>query len=609
MELLFRELAGNEMERPPTQRDQFNNDDVDLVDALVRESVQNSLDAKEGTQPVRVSFKIDILKGDSVQSAESLLQVEKLSRHLNFSGLNFESFGKDGLKYLTVEDFGTTGLKGATTSLDKKPFSDFWRRMGVSNKSGKSLGRWGLGKLVFSSASAIRVFLGYTIRSDEEGAAYLMGQAVLTTHMDDVGVRYDSHGFYAIENPTGLQVPETSAEILASFRTLFGLERNLEPGLSIVIPFVNEQVSEEKIIGGLIKNYFFPILTGQLVAKVGSVHVNADTFPSLAQKFGDPRFSDGGFASFIGDVEQSRVSSSSAIELPKNWAKQTSDIFLKDQIESLRGKMSKGEMIYLRAPILLKRKSGEELSTAVDLFIRRSGSSIAEPLFVRDTIVLPAETKYFRGKDVYAALVAKEKSICEFLGDAENPANTSWSASAEKLTVAWKNPVERLKEVRGVLQKTYNALSTAIEVVDKDVLVDVFGIPSEDGTSGPGAKGEKENRRPSEIPTPDPRKFRVNRLSGGFEIRRGQGLQPHDLPFSIKVRAAYDVLRGNPFKKHDELDFHLGKKPIKIVSSGCAVELEASNSILIDVADLDFVVSVSGFDVNRDLIVDPARKS
>jgi hypothetical protein len=609
MELLFRELAGNEMERPPTQRDQFNNDDVDLVDALVRESVQNSLDAKEGAQPVRVAFKINNLTGDSITSAESLLKIEKLSRHLKFSGLSFENSGKDGIKYLTVEDFGTTGLKGATTSLDKKPFSDFWRRMGVSNKSGKSLGRWGLGKLVFSSASAARVFLGYTVRSDDEGVAYLMGQAVLTTHMDDAGVRFDSHGFYAVESPNGFQLPETSVETLTSIRAIFGLERALEPGLSIVVPFVNEQVSEEKIIRGLVRNYFFPILTGQLTVKVGAVDVNAETFPSLAQKFGDPRFADGGFASFIGDVEQARVSPSPAIELPKNWAKQTGDIFLKDQIESLREKMSKGEMIFLRAPILLKRKSGEELASSVDLFIRRSNSSVAEPLFVRDTIVLPAETKYFRGKDVYAALVAKEKSICEFLGDAENPAHTSWSASAEKLTVAWKNPAERLKEVRSVLQKTYNALSTAIEVVDENVLVDIFGIPSEDGTSGPGLKGEKENKPPSEIPKPDPRKFRVNRLSGGFEIRRGQGLEQHDLPIFIKVTAAYDVLRGNPFKKHDDLDFHLGKKPIKIVSSGCSVEPEASNSILIEVSDVDFVVSVSGFDVNRDLIVDPVRKS
>ena len=35
-----------------TQRDQFNNDDVGLAEALVREVIQNSSDAGEGSDPV-----------------------------------------------------------------------------------------------------------------------------------------------------------------------------------------------------------------------------------------------------------------------------------------------------------------------------------------------------------------------------------------------------------------------------------------------------------------------------------------------------------------------------------------------------------------------------
>ena len=49
MELIFRRQRGGEMDRPPTQRDQFNNDDVELVDALVREALQNSLRTCAGT--------------------------------------------------------------------------------------------------------------------------------------------------------------------------------------------------------------------------------------------------------------------------------------------------------------------------------------------------------------------------------------------------------------------------------------------------------------------------------------------------------------------------------------------------------------------------------
>ena len=54
----------NLVETEVTQRDQFRNDDVDLADTIVRESVQNSLDACLDGQKVRVRFtKVDEQKG------------------------------------------------------------------------------------------------------------------------------------------------------------------------------------------------------------------------------------------------------------------------------------------------------------------------------------------------------------------------------------------------------------------------------------------------------------------------------------------------------------------------------------------------------------------
>lgn len=607
MDILFRRQAMGEMERPPTQRDQFNNDDVDLVDALVREAIQNSLDARLNEEQVKVAFNFKDLHGESLSEARGLLSLRELDFHLKSSGIAFDVLEAERMSILTVEDFGTTGLKGATHSWDKKPFCDFWRRMGVSNKTGKSLGRWGLGKLVFSSSSNARIFLGYTVRSDDPGNGYLMGQAVLTTHQDEQGNRYDSHGFYAVKGPEELQVPETNAEVLDAARRVFSLTRVNEPGLSVIIPFVDASINQEKILRGVVRNYFFPVLTGQLRVAVGSVEVTAESFPELAKKFGDARFTDGKFANFISSVEQARSSRFVALDLPSNWAKQGPDQFLKENAETLRATIADGELVHIRAPMVLKRQTGEELQTFVECFIKKADTQGAEPLFVRDTIVLPAETKYFKGKDVYAALVARDRAVCDFLGDAENPAHTSWSASAEKLAHKWRNPAERLREVRQVLQKIYSVLSAAIETVDEDALVEVFGIPSTDGSAGPGKKGKKESSPPPEIAEKDRRKFRINRLAGGFEIKSGPGLEADDLPLMIKVKAAYDVLRGNPFKKYDELDFHFDKSPIKYLCHGAELKVEAPNAFVVEVSDVNFNVAVSGFDPNRDLIVDPAR--
>ena len=57
----------NLVETEVTQRDQFRNDEVDLSDTIVREAVQNSLDAANGEEHVRVSFRW--VNGGNIDSA------------------------------------------------------------------------------------------------------------------------------------------------------------------------------------------------------------------------------------------------------------------------------------------------------------------------------------------------------------------------------------------------------------------------------------------------------------------------------------------------------------------------------------------------------------
>lgn len=608
MQLIFRRLGVAEMERPPTQRDQFNNEDVDLVDALVRESIQNSLDAKAGAHEVRVAFAIKKIEPHEYSDFSYFLDLETLESHMQDCKMETDCLASKEIRLLLIEDFGTKGLAGETASWDEQPFCDFWRRMGVSNKQGRSLGRWGLGKLVFSSSSQARIFYGYTIRPTDSSNAYLMGQAVVTTHPDKHGNRYDSHGFYAVNGPDDIQCPESDQEILGKFRSATKMKRKNEPGLSIVVPYVSDKFTDERIVRGVVKNYFFPILTGQLKVSVGQLEVNAESFVEQAKRYGDERFSDGHLAAFIGMMQQAWSDAREPIKLPSNWTKLTSEECLGEDLDQLRIDLAEGKLIYVSTPILLKKKTGEEISTFVDLFIKKSEGTQCDTLFVRDTIVLPAEAKYFRGKNVFAALVARDSAICSFLGDAENPAHTSWSATAEKLSKNWKNAAERLKEVRSALNKVYAALFSSIEVIDENALIDVFSIARDAGAAGPKENGKKVTPPLPELPPVDKRKFRVEKLEGGFSLKPGQGLEDSDLPLDIRVRAAYDVLRGNPFKKFDVLDFSFAKQPIVINADGAETQVLSANSLLVTVTSANFLVTVSGFDGRRDLIIDPVRK-
>jgi hypothetical protein len=58
VEWYFRDISDDPSEKELTQQDQFNNDEVALAEALVRETIQNSTDAGVNDNHVRVRFAL-----------------------------------------------------------------------------------------------------------------------------------------------------------------------------------------------------------------------------------------------------------------------------------------------------------------------------------------------------------------------------------------------------------------------------------------------------------------------------------------------------------------------------------------------------------------------
>lgn len=249
MELLIREKQEDEVEQEVTQRDQFNTDEVTLVSTIVREPHQNSLDAKQfgSIEPVRTRFRFHDAKDSDAGYFLDLFK--DLKPHLAASDVDLGGIDFRKPRILVIEDFGTTGLSGEfNNSIDQSPFNDFWRRVGASHKVGAAGGRWGLGKLVFSSVSQIRTFFGLTIRhEDMEHTPLLMGQSVLKTHVVN-GVTYAPHIFYGRSGPKKLQLPVVDKATVNRFRNAFGITRTNEPGLSIAIPFALGDIAPEALV-------------------------------------------------------------------------------------------------------------------------------------------------------------------------------------------------------------------------------------------------------------------------------------------------------------------------------------------------------------------------
>ena len=118
----FRAMQPGEMNVDPIEGEFFTTEAVrSVTDALVRESIQNSLDAAVGDTPVLVRFSHHLNPTAGVDSIELRnLYIDGLSPHLHsrHSGLPEAPPLIEPLSFMAIEDYGTRGLQGDVRQYD-----------------------------------------------------------------------------------------------------------------------------------------------------------------------------------------------------------------------------------------------------------------------------------------------------------------------------------------------------------------------------------------------------------------------------------------------------------------------------------------------------------
>jgi hypothetical protein len=97
----------------------------------------------------------------------------------------------------------------------------------------------------------------------------LMGQSILRIHNRDDDRKQESgykpYGMFGNYKSTDcFAVPVEDEEDLSKFESLFHLQRKNNSGLSIVVPFVTEEITINHLAYSVIEQYFYPILEGKL---------------------------------------------------------------------------------------------------------------------------------------------------------------------------------------------------------------------------------------------------------------------------------------------------------------------------------------------------------
>lgn len=597
----------DQVETEVTQRDQFNNDDVDISETLVREALQNSLDAAvDDPSEVEVHFRW-VKHCDGLDAGFFSSLFDGHLPHARAAEISFDDLDFDQPDALVVEDFGTCGLTGSISQKDVGHFSDFWRRHGKSHKMGKSRGRWGLGKLVYSTTSRIGVFFGITCREGEE-KLHLMGQTVLNLRKVD-GKEYPPHAFFAdVENPddiySRIPVPVKDMDLVDSFIKNFQLSRKMKPGLSIIIPFPDPSFNLERMIGVAIENYFYPLITGQLVLRFDDININGSNVRELTKTYAADRF--GQIDLLFDFIEEIYLAEQGeALELKSSWIddqKLSENDFEPETLDIMRERFGNGELVALYLPVVVKRKGGNDQESGFTVYIKRPEElKRGKDLYVRGGLTLPAEAK-FGERRALGAMIAEDGAICDFLGDAENAAHTQWTTNTEKLRKKYRNSQPLVTVIKKSVQQLYDLLAEVIEESDEDALLDFFWFDEPE-------TGKKKKRKRPQPPGPIPPiqapkpKFTLNQIKGGFTLSSTENFKEEDLPREVRVTVAYEVSRGSPFKRYDPLDFTVGRGGAISVTACDGVEVVSAkeNKWVVKITKLPFTFSTSGFDENRDL--------
>jgi len=231
---------------------------------------------------------------------------------------------------------------------------------------------------------------------------------------------------------------------------------------------------------------------------------------------------------------------------------------------------------------------------------REEGLSPSRVDFLRGGLVVPKAGERVAGS-VRGMVLVEDDALIALLGDAENPAHTEWHWRADKVKANYTHGPSTVRFVIKSASFLVSELSRAPEGIDEDALIQVFYL-EEPEKKPPEKPGDKESRKPDPAPDSQPQPFSIDKREGGFKVSIAADW---DKPVGLGgARVAYDVRRGNPFKRYDPLDFSLEGSALTIAIAGGTITRLAENNVEFSVDSDDFELVIKGFDPNRDLIVE-----
>ncbi len=277
-----------------------------------------------------------------------------------------------------------------------------------------------------------------------------------------------------------------------------------------------------------------------------------------------------------------------------------------------------GAILHLKCPLYIrsKKKGAVAAESHFDMYLTRDLSDQSrKPRFIREGITIP-EDRVPKVRGFISLVVIEGGPLATLLGDSENPAHTEWEKNATKFKGKYQWGPSTIDFVRLGVSKALQLMSQGDEEEDFTVLSDIFYLEqpeSEEDVPDQRLKKKKKDTGGQPEPKPDqppesrPRHYRLSKVDEGFVLRGPR--EALTSPRSYEVAVAYDFVgasKASALKKYHKNDFALDKaKYVDQPQTQNVENLElGGNTIKFSARDKEFEVKVTGFDPDRDIIVD-----
>ena len=536
-------------------------------DSLIREFIQNSLDASNNSKAVKVVINEKLLNKRELKEfltdLEPHLEPCKIQAHKN----------QQKIKFIVLEDFNTKGLEG-------KNKENFFKADNITNKIAGG-GSHGIGKAVFSAVSKIKTFFGYSIFNGNQSV--FQGRAILESH--PIGEKeYRPYGNLKI-----------SVEKYTDFINTIFKRKKIETGLSVAIPYCDIKI--EDIKQSCLNQFYIPIINEELEIEIGNDKINKETLldlDNLKVKLAMDYITSSETNKYF--IKEKEWKSLKFPELKTDLIEQNSffSLFFKIELPNRQKPSENGEAILL----IKKEEENIEESQVID--------------FWRDNLLITEAISKGRKQKGYSVIfIISNNPLSKLLRTLEDPGHTRWQTGSIKSEVKEKyinirKLVDFIKKLplEFIRQIKYQPIEQ-----DSHFFSDYFPDSSSFGKKQT-KEGSSESHKGgklsiiSEEPQFQNFIYKPHKKGDGFTLSLKK--QEHH-PDKLTVKTAYGTNKGNAFSNYDKRDF--------VFDENIAIKLENGknsgekifcneNSITYSIVDKKFCISFTGFDPDKELKID-----